>query len=319
MTRIIAQCREIAVQVIREELNLLELKSKAAEPEALTIEQLEQETGFKGYRRLGQEFLAGEESLEYLKNRIERIEKTLKYDANTAALRGLGYAFGISLEGKSSEELLSEIKEFIKDKTEDVCNEVREEYRTADKAYREVSSEYYELQAEKNKLREEWLDLIEAIRVMEHQKHHHLAGLSMLKTELHTKYFEVRLKSFLLYIKKIRACKDYDRKSAAYSEALKQRQELFSLNDDGNLTATYKGYQRVLEQDKAIIEQCQTPEEIRVKLLTVDKGSMGSMVGIAHAFGMTAPIRNYQELNKNELAEICAQKIFEARTISEAI
>ena len=207
--------------------------------------------------------------------------------------------------------------DFIKNKTEDVYKKVREEYHTADKAYREVSGEYYELQAEKNKLREEWLGLIEAIRVMEHQKHHHLAGLSMLESELHSKYFEVRLKSFLVDIKKIRTCEDYDRKSAAYSKALKQRQELFSLNDDDDsLTATYKDYQRVLEHDKAIIAQCQTLEELKAKLLTVDKGSM---VGIAHACGMVDKIRNYKKLNKNELAEICAKKIFEARTISEAI
>ena len=380
-------------------------EDEADEAEALTLEKLEYETGFTYCRRLGEEFLSGELSLEQISNQIESLEKSMKYGDNKGSIYGLAYAFGITLEGKSYEELLSEIKEFertkaekserihtqreirkfledaetpedylkvfercelktvreyavnalsgwnsedlkkltrseiaelifsdepsprekarsearqeylagiaaklktaerdtvltelvaeaedeifsggtlhelvrylgLREKYERYCKETpepeatpgdtrgslgrlaarnnevavrvikealtaeelpeiskesyeqaREEYRTADKVYREVSSEYYKLQAEKNKLFEEWQGLIEAIRVMEQQKHQHLAGLSMLKDEVHEKYFEVRLKSFQFYIKKIRACKDYDRKAAVYSEVLKKFKE----------------------------------------------------------------------------------------------
>ncbi len=219
-----AGCVEFILEVLRQYDTYKAAKTETViepevEAELLTLEQLEQETGFTYCHRLGQEFLPGELSLDQISDQIESLEWLMNYGDNKGSIYGLAYAFGISLEDKSCEELLSEIKEFIK--------------------------------------------------------------------------------SFL-----------YEAKTPSQSE-------LFSLSSNNKcLTATYKGYQWVLEHDKATIERCQTPEEIQAKLLTVDKGSM---VGIAHACGMTDPIRNYKKLNKNELAEICTQKIFEARTISEVI
>ena len=84
-----------------------------AEP---TLEELEQETGFTFCRRLGQEFLSGEKSLEQLNSQIESLKRSMKYGDNSGSLHGLAYAFGIIIEGKSCEELMSEIEEFIKNR-----------------------------------------------------------------------------------------------------------------------------------------------------------------------------------------------------------
>ena len=86
------------------------------EDEALTLEQLEQKTGFTYCRRLGEEFLSGELSLEQINNQIESLERSLRYGDSKGSIYGLAHAFGITLEGKSYEELLNEIKEFIKNK-----------------------------------------------------------------------------------------------------------------------------------------------------------------------------------------------------------
>ena len=91
-----------------------------AEP---TLEELEQETGFTYCRRLGQEFLSGEVSLGQLTNQIESLKRSFKYGDNSGTLHGLAYAFGIAMEGKSCEELLSEIEKFVSDKAVEQLSE----------------------------------------------------------------------------------------------------------------------------------------------------------------------------------------------------
>ena len=98
------------MRVYSDRLEENEKPEAEAEP---TLEELEQETGFTFCRRLGQEFLSGEVSLEQLNDQIESLERSMKYGDSDGSLHGLAYAFGIAIKNKNCEELLSEIKDFI--------------------------------------------------------------------------------------------------------------------------------------------------------------------------------------------------------------
>lgn len=492
------QATKVETETEEEESEMTKTAETEAEP---TLEELEQETGFTYCRRLGQEFLSGEVSLGQLTNQIESLKRSFKYGDNSGTLHGLAYAFGITLEGKSCEELLSEIQGFIKNKTfeqltpaekinaltngdydfssmtrliweseryemarllgldtQAIYRERHEQgYHTSDKDYLEVvikrtilsmrqdgeritasgeiitkqpvsngekiqikncrtlkkflyeaktPSQVEEIfaqtalrairdyalnfltreqkksfEGQKNN-RQELVRVIleemqtcgffeeqpvstneieaEAIEVTPktitpeyeaatrnfeaykkiynrhseqvREKRFELLGVSLLMREtdkavkyqdgikrvletLREEYKKLRLIGLDLR-KKLRKAQSEVLKFSQAVPISESRADLFSLNDDSCLTADYKGYQRVLAHDKAVIEQCQTPDEIQAKLLTVDKGSI---VGIAHACGMTEQIRDYKKIAQSELAKICAEKIFEARTISYAI
>ena len=90
--------------------------------------------------------------------------------------------------------------------------------------------------------------------------------------------------------------------------------KLISLNDNSCVIATHKDYLKALEHDKEVISQCQTLDEIRDALLMVDKGSM---VGIAHACGMSEKILDFAQVNKSELAEKCTQEILNVRNTGD--
>ena len=110
----IYEMKKIYMNTQQEESEMITIAVTAEQAKAEpTLEELEQETGFTYSRRLGEEFLSGETSLEQLNNQIESLERSMKYGDSDGSLHGLAYAFGIAIKNKNCEELLSEIKDFI--------------------------------------------------------------------------------------------------------------------------------------------------------------------------------------------------------------
>ena len=200
------------------EVEVAEAKDEAEQAKALTLEQLEQETGFTHYREIGQEFLAGKVSSE------ELLEKFPRYEYLGFAY-GLAHAFGITITGQSYEEILSEIKEFIKNKDferltpEEEYKKAQYEHYLADKEYDKASNEYFSIQSEVNLLRSEWLSLVTAIKGFTGKRLH---GLKLLEREIREKYFEVRLKSLRALKARREQAQEVDRASARMKEAGKK-------------------------------------------------------------------------------------------------
>lgn len=188
------------MRVYSDRLEENEKPEAEAEP---TLEELEQETGFTFCRRLGQEFLSGEVSLEQLNSQIESLERSMKYGDNSGSLHGLAYTFGIAIEGKSCEELLSEIEEFIKSKEFEALSPVDKQNRIHEIKIEErrAMSGHSNLQAEINEVREKWKAVQTALRTFNPKENRHLAGLKMLAEELRQRYFDLRLESLRFYLR----------------------------------------------------------------------------------------------------------------------
>ena len=175
---------------------------------------LEQETGYTYYRDKG---------LLYMQDKISAADmNTLEGPEYLGMAHGLATAFGIAIEGKSYSELISEIKEFIKNREfeklspidklviapEELPEISEEAHETACKECYELGIEarrarngHENLQAEINEVREKWKAVQTTLRTFNTKENRHLAGLKMLAKELRQRYFDLRLMSLRFYPK----------------------------------------------------------------------------------------------------------------------